>query len=256
MVFDYSSVTELPGQRVTREQLSRIFHRYRFAADFCEGRDVLEAACGAGQGLGYLGGRAKRLIAGDCSDKLVYASKAYYKARFEILLLDAHALPFDNSSFDVVILYEALYYLERPEDFLAEARRVLRRGGTLLIATANRDWDDFNPSPFSTRYFSIPELNAMVRRAGFKAEFYGAFYAVPGGAGDRLVSFIRKAAVRFNLIPRTMKGKEIFKRMFYGAMSVLKEELEEGVCGYQPPEPLPSHVPNSEYKIIYCAARI
>jgi len=28
---DYSTVTELPGQRASREQLERLYHRYEFA---------------------------------------------------------------------------------------------------------------------------------------------------------------------------------------------------------------------------------
>jgi ubiquinone/menaquinone biosynthesis C-methylase UbiE len=72
--------------------------------------------------------------------------------------IDAHNLPFDDKSFDVVILYEAIYYLEHPERFIEEARRVLRENGTLLICTANKDWSGFNPSPYTYKYFSAPEL--------------------------------------------------------------------------------------------------
>lgn len=52
---DYSTVTELPGGNATKEQLARMFHRYCFAANFCRGKDVLEVACGAGQGVRLFG---------------------------------------------------------------------------------------------------------------------------------------------------------------------------------------------------------
>jgi 2-polyprenyl-3-methyl-5-hydroxy-6-metoxy-1,4-benzoquinol methylase len=62
---DYCTVTELPGSNATKEQLARLYHRYHFAAGFCEGKDVLEVACGAGQGLGYLARKAKSVVGGD-----------------------------------------------------------------------------------------------------------------------------------------------------------------------------------------------
>jgi len=49
---DYSTVTEVPGVLVTGEAFRMAHSRYAFAAEHCEGRDVLEIACGAGPGLG------------------------------------------------------------------------------------------------------------------------------------------------------------------------------------------------------------
>jgi len=46
----------------------------------------------------------------------------------------------------------------------------------------NKDWPEFNPSPFRARYFSVPELNKLLQDNGFKTEFYGAGGM---GAGER-----------------------------------------------------------------------
>ena len=35
----YNSVTETPDTKATLDQLERIYSRYRFALDFCEGKD-------------------------------------------------------------------------------------------------------------------------------------------------------------------------------------------------------------------------
>jgi ubiquinone/menaquinone biosynthesis C-methylase UbiE len=256
MAIDYSTVTEVPGNRVTREQMARMVHRYCFAAGFCEGKDVLEVACGAGQGLGYLARKARLVIGGDYTDKLVWSAKNYYKDRVEVHQLDAHQLPFEEKSFDVVILYEAIYYLANPEKFVEEASRVLRKGGVLLIATVNSDWSEFNPSPFSTRYFSIPELGRLLQRKGFKVEFYGAFSTIPNNIIENLISIIRKIAVALHLIPKTMKGKELLKKFIYGKLIPLKEEMEEGIYEYKPPERISSNTPNFEYKVIYSVAHL
>ena len=256
MRIDYSTVTEVPGNKVTQEQMVRMFHRYRFAASFCEGKDVLEVACGAGQGLGYLARKARRMAGGDCTHNLIWSAKGYYKNRIELYILDAHQLPFKDKSFDVVILYEAIYYLAYPEQFLSETRRVLRKGGVLLIATVNKDWSEFNPSPLSTRYFSVPDLNRVLQESGFETEFCGAFSVVPNTLKEAIISKMRKIAVGLHLIPKTMKGKEFLKKMFYGKLVPLTEEITEGICDYTPPERISSITPNFEYKVIYSIARI
>ena len=53
---DYISVTEIAGDEVTGEQIVRLGNRYYWAGCYCAGKDVVEAACGTGQGLGYLAG--------------------------------------------------------------------------------------------------------------------------------------------------------------------------------------------------------
>ena len=54
MYNDYISVTEIAGDDVTQEQVDRLCNRYYWAASYCQDKDVVEAACGSGQGLGYL----------------------------------------------------------------------------------------------------------------------------------------------------------------------------------------------------------
>ena len=71
---DYTTVTEIPRGRVTREQLTRMCTRYYFASKFCEGKDVLEVGCGAGQGLGYLARKARRVVGGDCTENMAKCS--------------------------------------------------------------------------------------------------------------------------------------------------------------------------------------
>ena len=49
---DYKSVTEISGDDVSLEQVERIQNRYCWAKKYCESKDILEVACGSGQGLG------------------------------------------------------------------------------------------------------------------------------------------------------------------------------------------------------------
>lgn len=253
---DYTTVTEITGYNVTSEQLQRMYTRYSFASEFCEGKDVLEVACGSGQGLGYLAKKAKRVVGGDYDEKILKCAKDYYKDGIEIRQLDAHNLPFDNKSFDVVILYEAIYYLAQPEKFVNEARRVLRDNGVLIICTANKDWSGFNPSPYSYKYFSAPELCELFKQNGFSnAALYGDCPVNAKTAKAKVISAIKRMAVTLHLIPKTMKGKEFLKRLFWGKLIPLPPEITDGIVEYTPPVPIPNDKPKFYYKVLFAVGK-
>jgi ubiquinone/menaquinone biosynthesis C-methylase UbiE len=56
-----------------------------------------------------------------------------YADRIELRVADAKGLDFDAASFDAVFSNTILHHIPDPRPFLAEARRVLRPGGVLLI---------------------------------------------------------------------------------------------------------------------------
>jgi len=126
----------------------------------------------------------------------------------------------------------------------------------LLIAAVNKDWAEFNPSPFSTRYFSVPELGKLLQENGFKVEFYGAFSTLPNGLKEKVIAIIKKIAVALHLIAKTMKGKEFFKRIFFGKLIPLPPEIQYGMADYTPHIPISSDFANFEYKVIYAVARL
>jgi ubiquinone/menaquinone biosynthesis C-methylase UbiE len=256
MAMGYAAVTELPGNKITSEQLARLYQRYRFAQQFCKEKEVMEVACGAGMGLGYLAKVAKKVIGGDIDKEILKYALKHYEGRDKIGIreFDAQNLPFEDKSFDAVILYEAIYYLPEPEKFVSEAHRVLRDDGVLLICTANKDWADFNPSPYSTKYFSAQELYSLLKRKFTKVKVLGAFPVSEGGIKNKIVSLIKRTAVTLHLIPKTMKGKEIFKRLFFGKLLTLPPEIEDGQVEYSPPVAISSDQPNYQHKVLFFEA--
>lgn len=250
----YVPVTELPGSGATEEQLLMLAARYRLAAELTTGGDVLEVACGPGIGLGYVARKARSVVGGDVDERLLQAAHRHYGGRIPLLRLDAQALPFAGRAFDAVILFEALYYLHEPERFLAETRRVLRPGGMLLISTVNREWRGFNPSPHSARYFSASELRALLEAQGFAADLLGGFPPAAPTRRAQALALARDTAVRLRLIPRTMHGKEVLKRLVYGRLTPLPPELSNGPA---PPRPVPLPAGGSvpDFKIIYAVGR-
>ena len=255
---DFSTVTETPQDKGSQEQISMLFTRYQWAAGFCKDKKVLEVGCGAGQGLGLLAKSASLVIGGDIEPANLKFAQRHYDGRdkIKLLLFDGHKFPLKDKSIDVVILYEAIYYLSEPEKFIQEALRVLKDKGVLLICTVNCSWPDFNPSPFSTKYFSVPELYQMLKTKFPTVEIYGAFPALADSAKTRLVSFIKRTAVSLHLIPKTMKGKKLLKRLFFGQLIPIPAEIEENGYHYQMPTLIPYNSPNSTYKVTYAVARI
>jgi len=126
----------------------------------------------------------------------------------------------------------------------------------LLIRTVNKDWGKFNPSRFSTHYFSVPELGKLLQYNVFNAEFYGAFSTLPNGLKEEAIATIKRIAVTLHLIPKTMKGKEFLKRIFFGKLIPLPPEITDGMADYTPPVPIPDDSPNYKYKVIYAVARL
>lgn len=253
---EFHKITEAPGTGASREQLSALYTRYKFAEQYCKGKDVLEVACGTGQGLGFLACQAHHVVGGDIDAENLKQIQKKYSGRpnIEVQKLDAHSLNFADQSFDVIILYEALYYLDNPEQFFKECQRLLRSNGVLIISTVNREWSDFNPSPFSTTYFSAKELCDVMRQFRFLTDVYGVFPVANNGLKARLVSGIKRAAVRLRVIPKSMKGKEFLKRVFFGKLVQLPDEVTEGMASFQRPSPLDLKEA-CHYKFIYAVGK-
>ena len=228
--------------------------RYSLAARHAAGKEVLEVACGAGIGLGRLVDTARRVVGGDYTRGLLRRARLHYGDRVSLVQLDGEMLPFAASTFDVVVLYEALYYLRSAERFVDEARRVLRERGQVLLCAVNPEWRDFNPSPFSTRYYRAPELRGLLEAAGFRVELWAGFPAGGDTPRQALVSVLKRTAVWAHLIPHTMKGKQLLKRVFLGRLTPLPAELGVGNGAYEALQPLSADAAASGFKVLYAVA--
>ena len=96
-------------------------------------RDVLEIATGPGLLAKHVAPAAKTMLATDYSDGMIAEAKkgeCPENLRFEVA--DAMSLPYDDSSFDVVLIANALHIVPDPENVLFEIDRVLRPDGLLI----------------------------------------------------------------------------------------------------------------------------
>ncbi|MEI9814898.1 MAG: class I SAM-dependent methyltransferase [Acidobacteriota bacterium] len=254
---EYSVITERPDNRASRLQLRILQTRYDFAARLSAGQVVLEAACGAGVGLGMLAGTAEYVVGGDIDPSNCASARESYAARtnLSVMNMDVERTPFQAGVFGVVVLFEALYYLKDAATFLKEARRLLTPNGVLLISTVNCEWAEFNPSPFSTKYHGAAELRTLLAINGFDADLFGAFPDIKTGTKAALTGRIKQFAVKHRLIPRTMKGKEWLKRVFHGKLEPIPRDLAFTVQEVEPLVPLDSCTDASQYRMLYALCR-
>ncbi len=251
----FDTVTELPGFQATRDQLSMLHTRYAWAAEYARDKDVLEVACGSGIGLQSLASVANRVVGGDYDPQLVDISRQHNHDSIEVAAMDAHKLPYQDESFDVVVLLEAIYYLPDAKRFLQEARRVLRPGGNLLINSANCERRDFNPSPFSTRYFSAKELRQLLEAEGFDATLWAGFPTAPHGVVGKIQQSCREVAVKYHLIPKTMRWKAVIKRIFYGQLKRLPASLTIDSSMVEPLTALGNPAAVDNFKVLYAVGK-
>ena len=115
--------------------------------DWPEGAEVLEVGCGRGTVWREAAGEVPAslsLTLSDLSPGMVDEALAAVGAigRYRIadgLVADARALPFADSTFDVVVANHMLYHVPDPAKGVAEIARVLRADGVAMVATNGRD---------------------------------------------------------------------------------------------------------------------
>lgn len=94
----------------------------------------------------------------------------------------AEALPFPEQSFDYVLVVTTICFVRSPERMLAEARRVLRTGGRLVIgfidslSRIGREYLRNQPESVFYRdavLYSTAEVAGMLRQGNFRARAWG-----------------------------------------------------------------------------------
>jgi SAM-dependent methyltransferase len=253
---EYLSVTELSGEEISQEQLSRLCSRYGWASTHCIDKDVIEVACGTGPGLGLLQKVSRSLRAGDISDDILMIARKHYHERIHLDVFNAENMPYEDNSADVIILFEAIYYIPNVNQFLQECTRVLRKGGTLLLSTANKDLYDFNPSPFSIAYYGTVELTQMLKKHGFSSHFLGGTPTTRVSFRQKVLRPIKKMVVSLGLMPKSMNGKKLLKRLVFGELVQMPHEIDETTAPMETFTPIPQEVPDHLHKVIYCKATL
>lgn len=143
------------------------------------GERVLDLACGTGE---LLRGIAQdtpgaELIGIDLAPKMVRRARSKLSGvpKAQVRRADAHALPFEDNSFDTIVCASTFHYFTDPEAVLAEAHRVLGPDGKLVLLDWCRDFWTCRvmdrvlrvADPAHTYCYTLDELTALLEQASF-----------------------------------------------------------------------------------------
>jgi 2-polyprenyl-3-methyl-5-hydroxy-6-metoxy-1,4-benzoquinol methylase len=122
--------------------------RYDWVKNFVKDKTVLDIACGTGFGSYKLAeeGSAAKVTATDIDEKTVtYASLKNKHPRLVFQIKDAET--FDgNSEYDVIVSFETIEHLNRPEEFLKNVSRALVSNGVFFVSTPiSKEQENKNP---------------------------------------------------------------------------------------------------------------
>jgi SAM-dependent methyltransferase len=194
------------------------------------------------------------VVGGDIDSELLGEARDHYGTRFPLARFDAQALPFRDAAFDLVLFFEASYYVADMSLALDEIARVVASGGTVTFVNANPERPDFIRSPHSHKYHTADEFRAELGARGFDVTVEGTYPVERGGAADKVVVLARKVLERLGLTPSTLRARAMVKRLIYGKLDVLPAELgpDSGTPAARTPH---AGGPLRGYKVMYVTAR-
>ena len=146
-------------------------NRYAFARPFCEGTRILDAACGQGYGSYLMKTWGAKEVTGIDIDAaaIAQASALFREDGLHYLQHTVEQLPFPDASFDVVVSFETIEHIDKPDAFLKEIKRVLRPGGIVVISCPNDNYyyqNDCTKNPSHKAeytYFQFKELTEKLQ---------------------------------------------------------------------------------------------
>ena len=149
-------------------------------ADLKRGERVLDLGCGDGNYTESIADRTGAAIGVDRSSAMLRAGGIRLGNRPDVLWVRANgaSLPFRQAAFDAVISVTVLCFAREPRALLAEAFRVLRPGGRIVVGELGR----YSPWALARRvnglftetvyrqahFFTLAELAELLTGVGFR----------------------------------------------------------------------------------------
>ena len=158
------------------------------------GDRVLDLGCGDGSFTEALIAAGAQVTMGDVAEGALDRSRAKAPGAEAVLLEEDAPLPFPDGSFDLVWCGETLEHVADVVGLAAEARRVLREDGTLLVTVPNQPRlrvaleslagrpleERLDPRSDHLRFFTARTLDALLAAAGFGSVEVGPQGGLPG----------------------------------------------------------------------------
>lgn len=197
--------------------------RYQFASRFSRGKRALDAGCGSGYGAHFLAANGASSVLGvDISPEAITEAKTHYRRenlRYECQDLEALKLEHTPATqFGVVVNFENLAHLSRPERMMQGVSELLPEGGIFIVSTPNgavipKDESGRPLYKFQHRAYLADELSEFLAAYFPRITMYGQWLTHAG-------------------MLHKMRSKELFDQLceaYYNPMSRLGRVLKRAM---------------------------
>ncbi len=213
-----------PGDEYNRTSI-QLYDHLTSVVDL-KGKEVLEVGCGRGGGVEYISRYYQpwRVVGLDLSPSgIAFCHQHYELEGISFKVGDAESLPFPDESFDVLINVESSHCYGDVSAFFRQVYRVLRPGGTFLLADFRREVD-------------VPALRAALSASGLT--LLREEDITPQILAALEVDQSRRTALIEDMIPRLLvgfshqfagtPGSKIYDRFLSGESLYLSFVLQKG----------------------------
>ncbi len=215
---DMNASPALPftGERFVPEETGQIayehLHRYGLCLAHVVGKDVLDIASGEGYGSALLAGAARSVVGVDVDPvAIAHAARRYGEtANLKLLSGSCARIPLEAQSVDIVVSFETLEHHAQHQEMMAEIRRVLRPGGSLIISTPDKRVYTDQPryqNEFHVRELYLDEFQSLLSAHFDQVRLYGQRQLVASAVhtigGDETTSYQALSGNSRKIEPRT-----------------------------------------------------
>ncbi len=117
----------------------KFYLKYTNVDEMFKDKVVLDIGCGAaGKTVFYASKGVKRIVGVEILEKYReeaerLAEEYSMKDKFEFVCADASKTPFEDETFDTIIMNDAMEHVDEPEKVLEECHRILKKNGKLYL---------------------------------------------------------------------------------------------------------------------------
>lgn len=148
---------------------------------------VIEFGCGRGYYTAVIAKNSKKVVATDISDEMLEMARKQLEGfpNITVQKTDCYSTAFPAEAFDSAVMINLIHVIENPLNSLRESHRILKAGGTLLLASYTgftmrrfdriklairflRKWG--KPCRYFQTGLSPNQLNPLLEKAGFTVQ--------------------------------------------------------------------------------------
>lgn len=161
---------------------------------------VLDVGCGTGAMLGQLS-KTTQPVGLDVNPEALKMTKS--RAGFDLVQGSGSQLPFSANQFDAVVGLDVFEHIEDHEEAFAEAFRVLKPGGYLILSVPafKSLWGPHDVALHHFRRYRVQEMALFLSTSGFTVvkKSYSVFFLFPAVVLVRIFEKRKKGSARASL---------------------------------------------------------